>query len=512
MIDLIVKDDRQGRAIEMLLATERIPYRHWNAGCVEQPALLLVGTPDVSDVVVKMAKQRRTLIIGELPKGLCGIFADSQRETVLRSGQCTWCTLPLGETLATTLTEGCKQHPRQGMTPHIAQQLYYQLPEWLRMRRKRSAHQQREEELAQRKNRSEYPVDDSGQELSKLFLSLIRQSAGWLVRLGRWPAPYHSAATLTHDVEPSAYSHRRGLSQLLQVAAQSGHVPSLGLVSKAAREYVGKRFPFTDLRVYCYGQQHRGEAVTGSRDQIAGVLREAKFRLEQMTGSEVRGFRSACLERSTDLFQALSESGFAYSSSCPDVDRESKSNYGGGVRWNLPFRPLLEGSDGHFLFSDCLELPVSAPNCIEPLLCGESTDALRQAIRDKIDFVAKNGLMYIGVVRPGAFGDSDSDRCMDQLRFVVKELERKGAWLTTMDEIASWWMRREQVQLTISDGCCVAKNKGDHEVEDLRLVIEDEQGRVTGNIDLPVLVAGGTVRVELSEYMKSGAMRYASSI
>jgi hypothetical protein len=54
---------------------------------------------------------------------------------------------------------------------------------------------------------STYPVDTTGWLLVELLKALVRRAGGELVRLARWPAPFDSAAMLTHDIEPCIYAY-----------------------------------------------------------------------------------------------------------------------------------------------------------------------------------------------------------------------------------------------------------------------------------------------------------------
>jgi len=511
MIDLFANHDRQGIGIELILSSERIPFTRIRSSFPCSGPVLLIATPFVPDDVAERAVSTPTLVIGELPVQLKSLFHEVSRETVLRSGQCVWCPLPLGATFTSLLTEDYAPHPEQGLTPKLVPEIYYRLPEWVRSLLQRSVYRKLRAKLAAHPDPSNYPVDAGGWILSELLKSLVREVAGGLVRIDHWPASYTAAAALTHDIEPSGFSYQKGLPALLQASAEVGHAPSLGLVSKPARQYLGSRFPLSDLNIYCHGLEHRGETVAGTRDQIAGVLREAKFDLENLIRRSVKGFRSPRLDRSPDLYRALSESGFTYSSSAPDVDRESMARYGGGVRWNLPFRPPLAEAQGKFTLSQYVELPVSAPDCIQPLFGGESVEELRSAVKQKIDFIAQTGGLYVGIVHAGVFGESDSARRLDHLRFVARELERPGFWVASMDEIASWWNRRDCVHLGLRNNRWTAINRGDQGISGLSVVAEDSEGTVIHRSELPALDAGDSIEIEFPNPIL-GVMNYATSI
>jgi hypothetical protein len=188
------------------------------------------------------------------------------------------------------------------------------------------------------------------------------------------------------------------------------------------------------------------------------------------------------------------------------------ARYGGGVRWNLPFRPpLAEPQPGSFALSNCLELPVSAPDCIQPLFGGESVEDLRNAVKQKIDFILQTGGLYVGIVHAGVFNEADSTRRLDHLRFVAGQLDRPDMWIASMDEIASWWTRRECVHLVLRNNCWSAVNRGDHGIHGLTLVAEDSEGAVVRRTELPGLDPGDTANLEFPNHLL-GVMNHAASI
>jgi hypothetical protein len=145
--------------------------------------------------------------------------------------------------------------------------------------------------------------------------------------------------------------------------------------------------------------------------------------------------------------------------------------------------------------SRCLELPVSAPDCIQPLFQGEGVQGLRHAVRAKIDFVAATGGLYVGIVHGGVFGRRDAARRGEHLRFVASQLERPGLWRTTPSAIAAWWEARESVALGIRGGRAVVTNHGERTLEGLSILIEHEDGE--RSVALPPLAPAGSALVAL---------------
>lgn len=555
MIDLFTGTNHQAYGIEAALSAERIPYRRIHGPNDAMGGLLLIASHRVPEAITRMALDRPALIVGKLPPALAGLFPEhaglrtealtvpladlplsaAANETARRfgveslrlpqariagrgpliatNGMVTWCRLDIGFTLASLLGETYYPAPRQSLTPRLIPAIYYRLPECIRTLLQRRVYAKLHNQLDQHPMPSGYPVEPAGWLLMELLKSLIRSQAGGLVRLGYWPAPYQFAATLTHDIEPSRFSYTNGLEELLRVNASSTHVPSYGLVAKDAMHVAAANL--SKLRataVYCHGSEHRGETVAGSRQQIENVIRRAKRDLEGLLKKRVTGFRSPRLDRSSELFEALDEIGFEYSSSAPDIDRESMARFGAGVRFNLPFRPPLQNFDGSVRASRCLEIPVSAPDCIQPLFMGESADDLQTAVDRKLDYIGATGGVYTGIVHGGVFDRADGNRRMRHLRFVADRMEESNAWVTGIDDIARWWSLREQVFLTSTHGRRIARNESTRPIAGLCFVEEDEAGNILQQTNLSTIEAHASVPIPSSNHSFSGAQFYATTI
>jgi peptidoglycan/xylan/chitin deacetylase (PgdA/CDA1 family) len=453
VIDLVARDDRSGYGIACALDIERIPYRRIVRAEAFDARLLVVSTPEVSPEFVELARRVPTLIVGDggpLGTALFGsavrpapsgpvvlplgepIWSPGVRElarefgadrlslasasalvaalppaarvdaswtasdgrrlpAVVAAGSAHWCSIDLGSAL-TDLFDERAQHAtpaRMRVLPRWFLALYYRAPERLRAALQRRVYRR----LRLPEDASAYPVDATGWLLLELLKTLLDRAAGGLVRLGRWPAPFASAAALTHDLEPSRFAYTKGLARLLDRVARGGVPATFGVVSRPAARYL--RSPLSVRLaahdVLCHGLEHRGETLGGG----ARGLEVARRGVEASLGKPAAGFRSPRLDRSPALLRALDASGFRYDSSYPDVDRENDHSFGGGVRLNVPYRPPVEKSGG-LAPSRCLELPVSAPDCIQPLFAGENVRALAGAVRRKTAFTRATGGLYVG--------------------------------------------------------------------------------------------------------------------
>jgi peptidoglycan/xylan/chitin deacetylase (PgdA/CDA1 family) len=543
VINLLVADDRRGFGIATALAIEGVPVRRITRAAEFDGRVLVVSADQLDGPVAALARQVPTVMIGEddrmegacesvadeplalslddaiwpasvrriarlhgagalclprasasvAPAGLDGTvlatFQDARGRrcpAIVQRGQQLWCLLDLGRALTDLLTESYLPEPatralRPGIT-RSALALYYRAPDAVRRVVQRRSYARLDRHLRGLGGRaSTYPVDPGGWLLVELLKALVRRASGGLVRLARWPAPYASAASLTHDIEPCIFAYTAGLEQLLARVARSGHPATFGLVAGPASRslFVRSEAELRRAEVLCHGLEHRGETLEGSRVEVAAGIERARAMLERRLERPITGFRSPRLDRSADLVWALDRLGFEYDSSYPDVDRESLDHFGGGVRLNVPYRPPIRTEDGRLRASRCLELPVSAPDCIQPLFQGDDMRQLRRAVRAKIAFVRDTEGLYVGITHGGVFGSRDAARRGAHLAFVRRQLERADVWLATAGDVARWWAARERLALQVVADRVVVTNEGRRPVGGARIVVERESGTAT---------------------------------
>jgi len=157
MIDLVANFDKQGYGIRAALQADRIPYRRIRWAREAASRLLLIADKEVGAEIAALARVTPALVVGSLPAGLAPHFHDCGSETIVRSGKCWWCRLSLGEAFTEMVREG--PEPAAGQLMAVRN----------------------------------IPEIDSGWALIELLKTLIRQAAGGLVRLERWPAPCQTA-------------------------------------------------------------------------------------------------------------------------------------------------------------------------------------------------------------------------------------------------------------------------------------------------------------------------------
>ncbi len=442
---------------------------------------------------------------GAILASLCtkGVAA---QPVVMRHNRCVWSLVDLGAAFANLLTENyfsAHDADRAASAPtsrmrRTAEHAYYAAPACVRRWVQRRYYARLQQRLDAADSASDYPIDATGWLLIELVKHLIRVATGGLVRIEKWPAPYRAAATLTHDIEPKRYAYTTGLDRLLERTETTGHPATLGLVAQASEQYLSDQAVsrLQQHAVMCHGLTHRGEHTHG-RAQVLASLHTARKRLERRVGRRIIGYRSPRLDRSADLAWALDQSHFQYDSSYPDVDRENIEHFGAGVRLNVPYRPLVDGVSGVLRPSTCLELPLTAPDCVQPLFAGEDVATLRATVENKAAFVRATGGLYVALVHAGVFGNRDAAVREAHLDFVCRQLRHADVWLTGIDAVAEWWVKREALRLSVRDGAVCVTNDGAQCIEGVQVVVEQGETEIT--LPVPALAPGTQATVMLPQ-------------
>jgi len=424
---------------------------------------------------------------------------------IARRDNCVWSLIDFGTAFTNLMTEDyLPAHRRHGpssrpkaLARQAAEHLYYSAPKFVRQWAQRTSYNLLERQLrVEGAQASEYPVDATGWLLIELVKSLIKLAAGSLVRLERWPNPYRAAATLTHDVEPRRYAYTRGLERLLHEVAALGHGAALGLVAHASDRFLTDDViaQLNGHEIMCHGLTHRGEVVWGRAQAVEG-MQQARVRLQRRLRRRISGYRSPRLDRSSDLAAALDHCEFDYDSSYPDVDRENVRHFGGGVRLNVPYRPPVDGGASGLRPSRCLELPLTAPDCIQPLLAGQSEKVLRSTVEVKASFVREVGGLYVALVHAGVFGDEDATVRSAHLRFMYQQFMHPDVWLAGIEQIVEWWRAREAVRVSLQSGTVQVHNDGSQPVVGVRVIVGYDADETV--LPVPPLAPGEGARLSV---------------
>lgn len=274
-----------------------------------------------------------------------------------------------------------------------------------------------------------WPTETSLHRLEALVLGLVERVAGEpLPWISAWPAPYTWAIVLTHDVERA-----RGYGQIEKVLTVEQR---LGLRSAwyfvPERDYTVEESMLNRVRdqggeICLHGLRHDG------RDLSPGIFQE-RLPLMRAYLDEwgARGFRGPATHRDRALVQEL---GIEHDSSWSDVARY-EPQHGGTCSW-YPF-----------FIGDVVELPITLP--MDHTLFELQRVRSPEPWISKSAFIRSHGGMVLMVTHP--------DYLVDVERLVIYEcfLEAYAAdpsvWYALPSEVASWWRRRANSEIALSNG------------------------------------------------------------
>ncbi len=206
-------------------------------------------------------------------------------------------------------------------------------------------------------------------------------------------------------------------------------------------------------------------SVWGRDARRAPTLERARVRLERRLGRSVVGYRSPRLDRSPDLAWALDRAGFRYDSSYPDVDRENMRELRPRRAAERAVPPAARRRRRTLRPSRCLELPLTAPDCIQPLFAGESRERCAQTGREQgrvprappADCTSRSSTAASSVptTRRGArrISSSSPRSCAAPRRLAARALSRhRGDW---------WWRARGDSSVVERRRApCASRNRG----------------------------------------------------
>lgn len=179
---------------------------------------------------------------------------------------------------------------------------------------------------------------------------------------------------------------------------------------------------------------------------VLGELRVSKFLLEALVGKKVHTFRPGYLAYPFGLPQALSATGYGYSSS---VTSNSTLTH-------LPYQLTFDRADG--ALTDVFEFPVTIEDEAKPPL-GERLDAAESVIGR----IARRHGTAVILIHP----DVTAGKLEFETRLVRDWRER--AWIGSITAFGDWWRARDaaEVDLVQHDGHWFLEAGGGPEISDL---------------------------------------------
>ena len=414
------------------------------------------------------------------------LLKDSDGNTLIIKGDgFIWSGLDIGQSLAELLTEEYiydEAAHKDIISNKLAKRLYHMAPSFIRQAAQIAYYKKLDRSLEEKRKAdnftTDYPIDLAGWVLIKLLSALINRLNGYSLKIGKWQYPFNGAFVMTHDIEPSEFSYKEGLKSLLDnIRSDEDSRHMIDLVAYNASETLAGKDIISDINRYeimSHGYYHDGElpflGYTKIKERVAG----SKARLEEIFNKKVESFRSPRYERSPEIIKAIEESGYSVSSTSPDTDRGNTLMYGGGVSINYPFYRLIKDA-GEYRKSNLLEVPVTSPDCIEPLMMGMGKDGMLDIYKKKLEYVEAIEGVYVSIVHAGNFGREDSDVRMSLLRFLSEEVKKHKFWLTNLKSLRAWWILRSGLSVSIANGGAITLSNGnDVEVKDIKVIYEEE--------------------------------------
>ena len=159
-------------------------------------------------------------------------------------------------------------------------------------------------------------------------------------------------------------------------------------------------------------------------ETLLGELRVSRYLLNTLLNNQTHSFRSGFLAVHENLYVALQETGYLYSSNVTANQ----------VLTHMPFRPMYD-----FMFDEELKV-YEIPVTIEDELPPEMDQRLDDAI-DLTHKIASYGGVVNILIHPNILGH--------KFRFEEMYIDhfRNNAWFGTMNEFGQWWKTRSAISL-----------------------------------------------------------------
>ena len=222
-----------------------------------------------------------------------------------------------------------------------------------------------------------------------------------------------------------------GLPKLLDVLDEYNIRATFYVAAAMADEWPDKVREIADRghEIACMGYYHENLG-TLSLDEQRDVLARAKVRLEEVSGTAVRGFRTPAGEMSEETLKRVKELGFTYSSSLSDDDipyvRDGSGLVELPIRWELYDLP-------YFAYTWEPEIPPSQ----DRVACAD--DVLENWMCE-LEASKKYGCLFNLQLDPQAIGEQGR---LFMLREVIENIQADPTvWYATAGEIADQFVEK----------------------------------------------------------------------
>jgi len=279
--------------------------------------------------------------------------------------------------------------------------------------------------------------------LRLIFLASIVKASGRAVPfVGFWRRGKDYALAVTHDVE-TREGLENGCMRLYDVE-QKLHVRSTWNVPSdrypLSNDILSKLAVAGELGAH--DTRHDGRLVLADFEAKVKRVGECRTALEQLSGMEVRGFRSPLLQHSHELVEALGKAGYTHDSSIPSWEILSPTSLG----------PHGIGTVFPFIASGIVEVPVSLPQDHQLLrVVGLNAPESIELLHKFSHWISSLGGACVLLVHPDYdFGLPENQD--DYRRLLEVFTQDPKCDIMTLDEIARWWSHRDRVSWSLENG------------------------------------------------------------
>ena len=271
--------------------------------------------------------------------------------------------------------------------------------------------------------------------LRSIFLaSLVTASPDSVPIIRFWRRGKSYALAISHDVETQP-GLEDGAARLFEIEKM--------LDIRSTWNIPSDRYPLssqllitlaTGGEVGGHDTKHDGKLLfTTSKEKLVRV-QQCKQRLEQLSRSQVRGFRAPLLQHSRELTRELGRAGYDYDSSMPSWEPLSPTS----------LKPHGVGTVFPFFVSDIIEIPVSLPQDHQLIRAGgmnvsEAVDYLLKLS----SWIKKTGGACVLLAHPDyEFGQEGGREQYSRLLSSFRS--DPSCDIMTLGEMADWWQYRQQ--------------------------------------------------------------------
>lgn len=425
---------------------------------------------------------------------------------IIQKNNVIWCLLDLSRILFDLFTQSYYKKSKLSFSQKIVsskavQILYYNIvPRFIRkiLQIRYFGGLTRKLESSQDLFYTRFLIDPTAWMLIQTMKAMLKKSSiAPLFWLRKWPFPYESAVVLTHDIEATRFSYKKGLPALLKILKKHKVKSTINLVALAAKKYISKKTK-ENLQVHelgCHGKYHDSRKWFIRPGRLKKRLHDARNIIEEVMGRSITIFRSPRLQTPRRINESIEYADFQLDSSYIDTNRDCSIMFGGGVSFNYPYHPPIRFPT--IRKAKFMEIPISAPACITSLFLGYSIEENIDLFRRKLKYIQDIHGVFNVLIHAGVFDNNDTQVRMKTLESVIKMINSDVFWMATLSEIAQWWRQRESVEIHLEDSMLVVKNHSNQRIRGLVVVMED--GNMCVETRLPEIPPQATHRQKMNQ-------------